>query len=936
MLGIMLRKMWHKKWMFVCLLLGSILLVATAASYPMYKDAVFNRMLQDEFMEYIAEEGQWPTKIDMVITSKKDKNGKSMANLEKFTKNVYEELDVTEKNSIVLYALYSANAHTLSDKEETEVKELRLSSLSQLREHSKLIAGEMYSDDGIDENGMIEVVMSQAAMIHFNLIVGEEIAFDQFTTVDGNIVKMKVVGVFAEADKNDFYWQMRPDEMELMVFMNEDLFAKNFTGENAGKYTITCRYYSLFEYEDIKASEVDTLIKKTKYMDEEGKHKTVVSTPDYMDVLDSYKVKENRISTTLFILQVPVMLLLCAFLFMISCQMYDMERNEISVIKSRGASRGQIFRLYLYNSVFLSAVGMLGGLPLGSLFCRILGSANNFLEFGIRRKLEVTYSSEVMLYALVAVGISILIMTIPALKHSKLSIVKLKQAKAIKKKSWWEKCFLDVIFLGISIYGFYNFSNNTDGLIESALKSEALDPLLYISSSLFILGMGMLLLRLQPLLVSLIYLITKRHCGPASYASFMETIKNGRKQQYIMLFMILTVSLGMFDAVSARTILQNTLDNKEYVEGADIVMQEQWKDNSAFMGTDPSIEFQYYEPEYGKYAALECAESYTKVLNDKNAYAVVNGSGHQTVQVMGIHTKEFGQITHVDDDLLKEPYYKYLNDLAVVSNGVLVSSNFKSAYGFEIGDEIVFYDFAESKGRGYIVGFFDYWPTYEPSSITLDEENNINRTSNYMIVGHINTLQQYWGVTPYEVWIDVRDGENTDSFYDWVANNNVSMKSYVDRTQELENVIEDPLIQGMNGVLTMSFIVMIILCAVGYLIYWIMSIRSREMMFGVLRAFGMHKGEVLHMLINEQVFSGIYSIFAGIFIGTLAYKMFVPMLQMAYSTTSQVLPLTLITQMSDMLRLYAVVGVTMVVCLVVLATLVFKLNITKALKLGEE
>ena len=298
MLGIMLRKMWHKKWMFVCLLLGSILLVATAASYPMYKDAVFNRKLQDEFVEYIAEEGQWPTKIDMVITSKKDKNGKSMANLEKFTKNVYEELDVTEKNSIVLYSLYSANAHTLSDKEETEVKELRLSSLSQLREHSKLIAGEMYSDDGIDENGMIEVVMSQAAMIHFNLIVVEEIAFDQYTTVDGNIVKMKVVGVFAEADKNDFYWQMRPDEMELMVFMNEDLFAKNFTGENAGKYTITCRYYSLFEYEDIKASEVDTLIKKTKYMDEEGKHKTVVSTPDYMDVLDSYKVKENRISTT--------------------------------------------------------------------------------------------------------------------------------------------------------------------------------------------------------------------------------------------------------------------------------------------------------------------------------------------------------------------------------------------------------------------------------------------------------------------------------------------------------------------------------------------------------------------------------------------------------------------------------------------------------------
>jgi len=37
-----------------------------------------------------------------------------------------------------------------------------------------------------------------------------------------------------------------------------------------------------------------------------------------------------------------------------------------------------------------------------------------------------------------------------------------------------------------------------------------------------------------------------------------------------------------------------------------------------------------------------------------------------------------------------------------------------------------------------------------------------------------------------------------------------------------------------------------------------------------------------------------------------------------------------------MIRLYGVVGATMAICLVVLAVIVFKLNITKALKLGEE
>ena len=136
--------------------------------------------------------------------------------------------------------------------------------------------------------------------------------------------------------------------------------------------------------------------------------------------------------------------------------------------------------------------------------------------------------------------------------------------------------------------------------------------------------------------------------------------------------------------------------------------------------------------------------------------------------------------------------------------------------------------------------------------------------------------------------------------------------------------------------LTMGFIVTIILCGVGYLIYWIMSIRSREMLFGVLRACGMHKGELFHMLINEQIFSGVLSILAGIGIGHVTSKMFVPMIQTAYAASNQVLPMQLITNQQDMFRLYGVVAGVMALCLLVLIVLVFKLNVTKALKLGEE
>lgn len=48
-----------------------------------------------------------------------------------------------------------------------------------------------------------------------------------------------------------------------------------------------------------------------------------------------------------------------------------------------------------------------------------------------------------------------------------------------------------------------------------------------------------------------------------------------------------------------------------------------------------------------------------------------------TATVMGIHTKEFGENTHLSDALLAQPYYEYLNELAVEPEGVLLSSNCK-------------------------------------------------------------------------------------------------------------------------------------------------------------------------------------------------------------------------------------------------------------------
>ncbi len=936
MLRIMLQKIWHKKWMVFCLLLGSILLSATVVSFPMYKEAAFNRMLQDEFENYLTDKGEWPGLFEYVIVSKKEQGGKTIGRMEELMGQLYQDLGVPEKETVLHYSLSSAEVTSLMKRDDVGEISLRITMMSNLPEHAKMLAGEMYSEDGVAEDGSFEVVISQECMVKSKLLVGETVEYNALRDADGKPIRLKIVGIYDRLDTDDFYWQITPAQMNNMCLMNENVFRENFLGEKAGRYTITCSYYPMFDYTGCKASGMQTLYDGVTYLVEESAYKSVMKTPNCLEVLESYVKKQDRIEATLFILQVPVLILLCAFLFMIATQMYDMERNEISVLKSRGSSGVQIFRLYLYQSIFITILGSLAGMQLGMVFCRILGSSRNFLEFNLTSSLEVVITQETYQYALAAAGVAVLVMTLPALKHSRLTIVKLKQQKATRSKPLWEKLFLDIICLGIALYGYYSFHKNEELLAVNVLKGEALDPLLYISSSLFIVGVGLLFLRIQPYLVKLIYFLGKPFWGPASYASFMENLKNGSKQHFIMLFMILTVSLGMFHATVARTILQNAQNNVAYLKGADVILKEVWTDNSAFASQQGSVEFQYYEPDYSKYADLDIAKSYTRVIFDEGAYLKGKKNSTQGITLLGVHTKEYGTNTYVEESLLKKHYYEYLNELAVIPNGVLVSRNFETILEYKIGDSITYYNEKGKSATGKIVEFFDYWPGYEPTTTFLNNDGSVNTRDNFYLVANYQTLKKNWGTTPYEVWITLKDGYIGEDIAPWLEKYDVHISKYVDKYSEMEKVITDPLLQGTNGVLTMGFIVTLILCAVGYLIYWIMAIRSREMIFGVLRACGMHKDEVFHMLINEQIFSGLSAILAGIGIGKLTSHMFVPMLQSAYAAANQVLPMRLITNPADMYRLYAVVAGVMVVCLMVLIVLVFKLNVAKALKLGEE
>lgn len=935
MFQFIVQKLVHKKWMNFCLFIGFFILICIASCNPMYQRSALEKMLQSDFALEESEQSAYPGTVS-VSFYKKTSNAKEIGSKvfkdsdkvqEKLEQLFPEETLYTVHCSSMSYANVQAN---LSPDNLKLTKRIICSRMSDLEKHVNLIKGEMYSETSAD--GILDGIVSRAFLDTKGIVLGEELTMTTFSLASGGTIKIRVAGVFEAKDKTDPYWTVSPEEYTENVFISNLAFDALLADENVGQGAVYENYYHIIDTSKLRIKDVSSLNRSIQALKKEnGTDSDVTATVNLTPVIKKYKNNEKKVTTTMSILQAPVFLLLLAFIYMVSKQMLEMEKGEIAMMKSRGASRFQIIFSYLGQSAFLAAISFMLGIPGGYLLCKVLGSANAFLEFVDRKTMFVTVNGTSILFGFVAALAAIAFTTLPVLQHAKVGIVEQKQQSGNNQPPVWKKFYLDVLLFLLSCYAYYNFSHQRESLIKKVANGEGIDPLLYICSSLFILGAGFIALRLVPLCIKLIFKIGKKHWNCSLYSSFLQIIRTSNRQLFISIFLVLTVATGIFGANTARTINQNQEDRIQYDNGADIIMKETWKNNRAEALHDriekkivtPVV---YEEPDIQRYETLKDIKSMAKVIREENAMFFF-GDVQYNASMIGINTKEFGQTAWMKDGVLDKHWFHYLNDLAKTPNGALVSSNLKKEQNAKIGDTVVLTrmnEIDDDLGAMQVVicGFIDAFPGY-------DKEDG-----KYFFVTNYSDVVNSYGLTPYELWIK---SEDTNGYiYDFINKENIRLSKFQDTKNDLIRGKNEPVFQITNGLLTLSFVVILVLCMIGFLIYWILSIRQRELLFGIYRAMGMSMKEVYSMLINEHIFSSIVSIAVGVVVGIISSNMFIPLILLTYMPKDHCLPIDIITKAGDMVRLGVSIGFMLIICLFVIGTILKKMKVTQVLKLGEE
>lgn len=927
MLTLLFRKMRSTRWMVLCLFIGFLLAAGMMSTVPIYMDSSLQRILIKDMQAYQTETGLYPG--EYVVTSSisvKDSNEQRRSAVNSMRELVDQQtarIHIPQANSKTV--LTDGFMYLITGK----TARVKVIGMTGLADHAEIIQGRMF-EPGQLPDGSFEIVCNEECLKTLGMSFGGTYQLQNSFFSAAEPLTVTVVGVFRQASENDSYWSETMEDYLNALFMDYDTMLGDYL--STGLTTLSgaeCRYS--FDYQKMDLNDLSSVTKaieedRTVYSDAGMSFSMGIS-----DILSEYAVRAANLKSMLWILQIPTIVMLAFYLFMVSQLNVEQEKNEIAVFKSRGASSAQIFAIYAMEAGVLGLATFIIAPFIGLLLCNFLGVSNGFLEFVNRTGLAAKLSIDAFIYALIAIVIFFITTMLPIIPASKLSIVKYKQSKAkVVKMALWEKLCIDIILIAGSLIWYYFTARSINRLFADGtyVSDGTINPLYFVFSTMFIMGAGLLFIRIYPYLLRLIYYIGKRFWTVPQYIAITSVARSqGGRERFLMLFLSVTFALGIFSANTARAINNSRSDRIYYNTGADVVIDAYWRLEN--VDDDSS----YVEIDMDDYQNLEGVDIATRVLRT-DAKATCGGVQSNSADLMAIEPGKFSQTAWFRSDLLPVHWWNYCSALVDYKAGVLASRSWEEK-GVQLGD-VVSVKIAGSDAVDLtVLAFVDYWPGINPSETIADERTG-EETQRDFLVCNYNYLRRVTELQPYQIWLKMKDGATSEALYADIEAKHLKIQRIIDSSQLLIEEKTDPALQGMNGALTLGFVVIMLMTVIGFLIYWIISIKSRTLQFGVLRAMGVTFREVISTLGWEQLLVSLVSIAMGFVIGGTASDLFVPMFRTMYNAADQVPPFRVQGDPGDYIKLYVIIAVMLIGGFLVLGGIIRRININKALKLGED
>lgn len=805
---------------------------------------------------------------------------------------------------------------------------INIKTISNLQELSTIVDGRWFE---ARDDGVVEAVVDASTLEGSQLLIGERYLYEYHPRgQDKTVIPVEVVGVFRPNPETmtTEHW-IYPPPFSRSLYVDMDVFHEQLL---AGLELLPSAYdwYFVFDHNTVRVHQLGELVRGLEEV-ERRSGQILTNTRFWLSPLSLFRWFHGRsqvVAAFLTALSVPIVGMVLYYVVLIAGLTVDKRRNEIAVLHSRGAGRFQVAISFLLEWLILGVAALLVGPYLGLIVSQVMGASAGFLSFVGREALPVMMIPDAYRYGTLAVILAIGAAMIPAIRSSRHSIVSFKQELARGGGSGlWQRFLLDFVLMGVAYYGYTTLQQQSQRTMDASVA--LMDPLLLFIPVIFLLGAGLFVLRVYPIVMNIATWFITRLPGVVLNLTLRQLSRNSGQYMPLLLLLILTVSLGIYTASTARTLDRNFEDRIYYAVGADVALVEQWRlpgggggagiDDGTEEATDS--ESRIYEPPFYIHHELPGVKEAARVLR-LDVGARSGGRFLSNADLMGIVPVEFARTTWFRSDLAPFHLYDYLNILTRHREGVLVSQKFLEEAQIQIGDRLTL-TFRNQPIEVYVAGAVPYWPTLNPMQRPF-------------FIANLEHVQEYIALEPYHVWLRTEGPGYLTDIVQGLREQGVYVVSLRDSHSQVVEGRNEPHRMGFFGILSIGFIVSALVTVLGFILYTFLSMRSRLLQFGVLRAVGLSLGQLVSLLGLEQLFSLGLGLGAGTGLGIAATQIFLPFLREGAIDDVSVPPFIIVTDPTDLARIFMVLGSMLIVAVVGLALILVRMKLHQAIKLGEE
>ncbi len=943
LVGIVFRRMLTQRGLTLALLLGWVAFVALAAAIPMYSEAANRQLLAEDLEGSPYDRPRTGFELLWVGTGKTSAEWERYEAVRTYVERVLpRELGVPFGD--IAHYVASGDFEVRLLGETTRSAGARLGAFAGLEPRATIVAGrEPEAWSRADEP--IEVLISESYANMTGLDVGQErklvyteLPREELPEIAETEFLVRVVGIWrVEAHQEPLWYTLFPSRVNDLLLMHEDTYLQLAQSGRVPQALRSMRWYLALDSERINTASVPYLlqgIERLRLRLESYLPLTdVASSPEL--VLQRYQQEAAAQTLRLLSFLVPFLGLVAYFVSTMSAAAVQEQRLEIAMLKSRGATSGQVFATYLLQTTLLAIVAMLAGPPLGRWFAQAIGGTYGFLEFTRRAALSVTITPQSLRYAAGGLLLAMAATVLPALQASRVTVVAMRSqmARGDTTTPLWQRYYVDVLMVAIAAYGLYVLrAQGGLGLLDSSEPAVS-NPLLFLVPSFFILAMSLLVVRLFPWLVRLPDWIARQTGSVAAMLALQHLSRSAHRHAPLLTIVLLTTALGTFTASAARTIDANEADRVRYDVGADVAVLE-----GADTGqSDPFVEG---PAQAGVTVGTSLSdegwtllpvEDHLQVPGVRGAARVARYRSRVDQQsgmglIYGVDARYLGAVAFFRDDFANESLGGLMNRLAAQRNGVLITSQAMRETGLRVGDVARIHvntEFYEEMGTFTVVGVLDYFPTAYPHHSPV-------------FVANLDYVFDVMGQElPYRVWLDTEPDTAPEQLAEDLEEHGFYLLEMRTATELIDEARQDKDRMGVFGFLSVGFVVTVGLSVLAQALNALMSFRQRTIEFGLARAIGLYQGQVAASLSIERAVVTVGGIAVGLGIGMVVADLFVPYLQIGWRASDLVPPFRIVPAWGDMVRAAAVMLVASLLTNGVIVYLLTRIRVFEALKLGE-